>query len=409
MLLQRDMMPFDAERHEPLQNMPWNPTRAHGAICAIVADLEANFDRDRLWPVHPLDEEPPLVTSHKTLYLGAAGTLWALWYLAPAAAVALRWAPQDCIGSVLDAYRATPDTGEVVPSYYVGEAGVLLVHFRLTGSRAAADRLWACVAENTSNPTNDALWGAAGTMVGAWHMHRWTGEQRWRDLFLANVEQLWRQWLPSPHAACHLWTQDLPGSVVQLLGAGHGFAGNMYPLLRGAALLSAERREQLYDRCIEALRVTAVIKGDAANWPPGVGPSRSDRTKMLLQWCHGAPGIITAANDFPPGRSSEIDDLLIKAGETIWRAGPLLKGPGVCHGTAGNGYAFLKLYRRTGDPRWLARARAFAMHAIGQSERMRLEYGRGRYALWTGDPGVAVYVWHCLKACDDVAGLDMLD
>jgi lantibiotic modifying enzyme len=183
----------------------------------------------------------------------------------------------------------------------------------------------------------------------------------------------------------------------------------MYPLLRGAALLSAERREQLYDRCIEALRVTAVIKGDAANWPPGVGPSRSDRTKMLLQWCHGAPGIITAANDFPPGRSSEIDDLLIKAGETIWRAGPLLKGPGVCHGTAGNGYAFLKLYRRTGDPRWLARARAFAMHAIGQSERMRLEYGRGRYALWTGDPGVAVYVWHCLKACDDVAGLDMLD
>lgn len=404
------MVLFETERHEPLQNMLWNPTRAQDAICTIVADLAVAFDRDSLWPVHPLDEEPPLVSSHKTLYLGAAGALWALWYLAreAKAAVTLRWAPQECIGSVIDAYRAAPDTGEVVPSYYVGEAGILLVQWRLTGSREAADRLWACVAKNIPNPTNDAMWGAPGTMVAAWHMYRWTGEHRWRELFLANVEQLWRTWLPSPHAACHIWTQVLSGSGEQLLGAGHGLAGNLYPLLRGAALLPAERREQLYDRCVEALCVSAVIDGDAANWPPVIGQPCSNRTKILVQWCHGAPGIITAVNDFPPGRSPKLDDLLIKAGETVWRAGPLLKGPGVCHGTAGNGYAFLKLYRRTGDPLWLARARALAMHAIGQSERMRREYGCGRYTLWTGDPGIAVYVWHCLIARDDVAGLDVL-
>lgn len=407
-MLQSDMALFDADRHEPLQNMPWDPARAHEAILTTVADLEATLDRDSLWPVHPLDEEPPLLASHKTLYLGAAGVLWAMWYLAREGAVTLRCAPQECIESVLDAYHATPDTGEVVPSYYVGEAGVLLVHFRLTGSRQAADRLWACIEQNIPNPTNEALWGAPGTMLGAWHMYKWTGEQRWRELFLANVEQLWRTWLPSPHLACHLWTQELSGNVMQLLGAGHGFAGNVYPLLRGAALLTAQRREQLYDRCVQALRITAVVEGDAANWPPDIGPPRSERTKILVQWCHGAPGIITAVNDLPPGRSSELDDLLIKAGETVWRANPLLKGPGVCHGSAGNGYAFLKLYRRTGDLKWLARARAFAMHAIGQSERMRRQYGRGRYTLWTGDPGLAVYVWHCLAKRDEVAGLDVL-
>ena len=32
----------------------------------------------------------------------------------------------------------------------------------------------------------------------------------------------------------------------------------------------------------------------------------------------------------------------------------------VDHGTGGNGYAFLKLYRRTGNTMWLERARAFA-------------------------------------------------
>jgi DUF1680 family protein len=104
-----------------------------------------------------------------------------------------------------------------------------------------------------------------------------------------------------------------------------------------------------------------------------------------------------------------MDAMLIKAGTTAWNAGPLAKGYGLCHGTAGNGYAFLKLYRRTGDPNWLERARSFAMHAIAQRERMRQRYARGRYTLWTGDPGLAVYVWHCLSGADGMPGLDVLD
>ena len=75
-------------------------------------------------------------------------------------------------------------------------------------------------------------------MVGALHMLGWTREERWRELYLENVEQLWRTWLPSKTGNCHLWTQDLYGRIEQLLGAGHGFAGNAYALLRGAALLS---------------------------------------------------------------------------------------------------------------------------------------------------------------------------
>ena len=69
-----------------------------------------------------------------------------------------------------------------------------------------------------------------------------------------------------------------------------------------------------------------------------------------------------------------------------------------CHGTAGNGYAFLKTFARTGDERWLGRARRFAMHALGQVERLRAERGRGRYSLWTGDLGVAIYAADCLEA-----------
>ena len=49
---------------------------------------------------------------------------------------------------------------------------------------------------------------------------------------------------------------------------------------------------------------------------------------------------------------------------------------------------------------WLARARAFAMHAAEQVEAARTEYGRGRYSLWTGDLGTALY----LSDCSDGAG-----
>ncbi|MEO7743135.1 MAG: lanthionine synthetase LanC family protein [Usitatibacter sp.] len=81
----------------------------------------------------------------------------------------------------------------------------------------------------------------------------------------------------------------------------------------------------------------------------------------------------------------------------------------MCHGTAGNGYAFLKLHQRTGDLVWLERARAFAMHAVAQSESMRKEFGQGRYSLWTGDPGLAIYLWHCVTGGSAMPSLDTLD
>jgi hypothetical protein len=46
---------------------------------------------------------------------------------------------------------------------------------------------------------------------------------------------------------------------------------------------------------------------------------------------------------------------------------------------------------------WLARARDFAMTAIAQCREARARHGRGRYSFWTGDVGLAVYLWDCLS------------
>jgi hypothetical protein len=77
------------------------------------------------------------------------------------------------------------------------------------------------------------------------------------------------------------------------------------------------------------------------------------------------------------------------------------KGFGICHGTAGNGYALLAAFDRTGDEEWLSRARRFALHALGQAEA-----GPGRFSLWTGDPGAAVFAADCIagRGCYPILG-----
>ena len=47
------------------------------------------------------------------------------------------------------------------------------------------------------------------------------------------------------------------------------------------------------------------------------------------------------------------------------------------------------------------------MHALGQVERTRAEHGHGRFSLWTGDLGTAVYVQACLDADPRVPFYDL--
>jgi hypothetical protein len=161
-------------------------------------------------------------------------------------------------------------------------------------------------------------------------------------------------------------------------------------------LLDARRRRRLEQETSAILERTAVREDGLANWPPEDRDELpSSDGQIRLQWCWGgAPGIVAAAADYLD------EELLLAGAELTWQAGPHGpdKGPSICHGTAGNGYAFLKTFGRTGDERWLERARRFAVHALSQVEDQRAERGGGRYSLWTGDLGVALFAADCLDA-----------
>ncbi|CAI7882672.1 unnamed protein product [Closterium sp. NIES-53] len=89
----------------------------------------------------------------------------------------------------------------------------------------------------------------------------------------------------------------------------------------------------------------------------------------LVQWCHGAPGVAMAlalaatvcavrvpCMCSPDGSSGGSGRGGVAAGEVVWQRG-LLREMGLCHGIAGNAYAFLSLHRANS-----------ALHATGNGE-----------------------------------------
>ncbi len=383
-------MLYSPESHEPLDARAWKTDLALRAIREIAADCEASFD-SLYWPVHPRDDEGD--GPFTTVYLGSAGVIYALDLLARRGLVELTRDYVPVLEQVLEAYRARPDFGKWAhpPSFWMGETGILLTLYRLAPSAEIAARIAELVAANADDPHREFMYGSPGTMLAARGIDR-------LDLWRESAGLLREAWEDSG-----LWTQDLHGHSSQYLGPAHGFAGCV-------AALAHEPDEELHRRASEAFKRHAIEEDGLANWPPQVGEElihHRDGT-IRTQWCHGAPGMVACLAEIAPG-DDEHERLLVAGGELTWRAGPLAKGANLCHGTAGNGLAFLKLFRRTGDELWLDRARAFALHAAVQVERARANFGLGRYALWTGDPGAAVYLALCSDGGASLPGFDAND
>jgi hypothetical protein len=355
---------FSPEAHEPLITDAWSAARVRSAIEAIVDDAERAFDDG--WPLHPQDvvDAGDAQRRFRTMYLGGAGVVAALHRLARRGFVEPR---RDYVPYLEWSAEAEPDfPGEDGQrSLWMGEVGIRLVLQRLAPSAQNLDRLARLIAANEHDERRELMWGSPGTILA--------GRELGVDVSPGE------EWLRAERDEDGLWTQDLYGEKRRFLGPAHGFAGCVLALGD-------------LPRVAKTLRRHAVVVDGLANWPALAGRPLDDAhdRQIRVQWCHGAPGIVATC-----ARLLD-EELAIAGGELTWRAGPLRKGANLCHGTAGNGYAFLALQRRTGDERWLERARAFAMHTVAQVERARREHGRGRYSLWTGDIGTALYLADCV-------------
>ncbi|WP_444944740.1 lanthionine synthetase C family protein [Microbulbifer sp. ZKSA006] len=388
------------DRHFSLSDKTWNINEAKVAIQEIATDAIQHLKSGYLWPSHPLDDD---ASSH-SFYYGTSGVSWALDYLCREDVADIEFNLKFALKNQLEKCQAElvnmPHTENA--SYLFGDIPILMMQFQLSKDQKLLDELASKITVNNSQPTRELMWGSAGTMIALTHLQRWLpNDIRWEQAYQVQSTKLMNE-LQENNEFGFMWKIDVYGKQQYFLGPMHGNSGNVLSLIKGRHLLKNSDYKEFCEKVMISTVRTAVTDHKYANWPPIAG--KTDR--MLLQYCHGAPGMLTALSELPADINSEFDEVLLKGGELIWDAGPLRKGFGLCHGTAGNGFAFLKLFQRTNNQIWLDRARAFAMKAIEQHRQAKILFQQGRYALWNGDVGLAIFLNECIKETANFPTID---
>ena len=199
-----------------------------------------------------------------------------------------------------------------------------------------------------------------------------------RDLVLARGDQL------AAHLG-HGLGADPDASPIRALGAAHGVVGILHALLRWHESANRPLPTSI-DGWLRRLADRALPEGRGLRWPCELGVPIGDRT-LAASWCNGAAGHVSlwTLAERLLGESS-YGRLAHGAAWTAWESPETTAD--LCCGLAGRAYAQLSLYRHTGEPAWLSRARRLAVRAA-HHVRGNLQ---PRDSLYHGELGVAVLI-----------------
>jgi serine/threonine-protein kinase len=176
----------------------------------------------------------------------------------------------------------------------------------------------------------------------------------------------------------HIAKDRTPGEGPEKrLGAAHGTAGVLYSLLKWHEMTGATVPRELSAALQKLARLGK--KAEAGmRWPYAKGSRHS-----WSGWCNGSAGFVFLWTLSAKLLARPIYLALARAAaEYTWQNRTPVAS--LCCGAAGQAYAFLNLYRATGDSMWLTRARAEAEPAI-EIDGYSLYRGRAGVALLLSD------------------------
>ena len=312
----------------------------------------------------------------KNLYVGAAGVAWALDRLRRRGHAETALDPADV---------AQPSTGGV-PSRarlhdgrgFCSRSGSrrcssvrrasAFVAWRLAPSDGLADALLALVRANVGNPANEIMWGVSGTLLAARVLLEATGDGRWCDAVRESEDVL-----RAARDADGLWTQVLYG--------------------RGSRGLGPPRRARRQRR--GAGRDQETQPTSSRGLQSSKAAARTGRERWT-RWRR--TGVSSGATALPGSSCTQRS--------TSTRSAPFGRAARLGRGAARRreGRRHLPRHRRqrlcapedlrAHGRRALARAGArLAVHALEQAQRLP-----GRYSLFTGGVGAALFAADCLDA-----------
>lgn len=212
------------------------------------------------------------------------------------------------------------------------------------------------------NGSDELLVGRAGYLSGVLFLQKVFGlevvpEQKIDALCTAMV-QSGVQYAKKHRSPCPLMYAYYK---TEYLGAAHGLSGILQMLLSFPSFLQKyPDAEQLIKQSVDYFLTLQLPSGNFPCAMDEVGTPRSE-AQELVHWCHGAPGVVyLMAKAYLRWREEKYLRACLSCGDVVWNKGLLKKGPGICHGIAGNAYVFLLLYRLTDHHKHLHRAIQFA-------------------------------------------------
>ncbi|XP_017154074.1 lanC-like protein 3 homolog [Drosophila miranda] len=120
--------------------------------------------------------------------------------------------------------------------------------------------------------------------------------------------------------------------------------------------------------------------------------------KRLVQWCHGTPGIVyLMAKAYLIFMEPKYLRALVRSADFVWRKGFVRKGPGICHGVAGNGYVFLLLFRLTNQRIYLYRAYKFIELMTSEEFKQKARVPDRPHSLYEGLAGTVCFLVDLLE------------
>lgn len=188
------------------------------------------------------------------------------------------------------------------------------------------------------------------------------------------------------------------------LGAAHGLVGILYILLQ--VHFKDDRINNEVDQLASASISYMIhnLQTPIGNFPTRMGGDKRDKHDELIQWCHGAPGVIPLLIRYAP-KTKECQMARLSAVQQsvdlLWRRGLLRKGVGLCHGIGGNGYAMLKAAESGMIPDCLTKAVAFAY--IGWNHiRELIDVPDHRFSLFEGIAGFITFQLDLILALSNI-------
>ncbi|XP_044738682.1 lanC-like protein 3 [Chrysoperla carnea] len=378
--------------------------------------VEVNKDEIKRWIIKTIEDIqknfPPVDRNgNGGLYVGTAGIAYALYYLSkstiftPKETQLLLSDAERYINSALKFAKGRENLISEKSSFLLGNAGVYAMAAAIKKTSSDCENYVSKFAEAAENckPQNFLRCGSDELFVGRAGyicIALWLAKEiRSEVLSLQQLTLLCEVIVKSgqDYAKAHHSKVPLMYAYynTEYIGAAHGLSSILFMLMSVPRFLETHPQEtELIQKSVDFLLESQLPNGNfpcvVEQKPIPAGRSADDE---LVHWCHGAPGVIyTLAKAYVVWKDDKYLQACKKCGECVWETGLLRKGPGICHGVAGNGYVFLLLYRLTNDLKYLYRAVQFSEFMKSELFNKQARTPDSPYSLFEGYAGTICFL-----------------